>query len=152
VKDFDVQHNQNHGSSQEHGTVLLHSRLPCQLFGSPLKVLGLHFELVTNVGNMIELFSAVQNLVNVLFHNGLNLGQVLVQSGIVFVLVLIPKFSLLSLNNRIVMYKLKGSSRLVNRFAPLWLSLREKEKERETKLTHVRVRRREPRTEDSTPV
>ena len=119
MKDFDVQHNQNHGTSQEHGTVLLHSRLKCQLFGSPLEILGFHFELVTNIGDMIELFSAVQNLVNVLFHNGLNLGQVLVQSGIVFVLVLVLKFSLLSLNDRIVMYKLKGSSRLVDNVAPL---------------------------------
>jgi nitrate reductase gamma subunit len=76
---------------------------------------------------MVELFSAIQNLVNVLFHNGLNLGQVLIESGIIFVLALIPKFSLLSLNNRIVMYKLKGSSRLVDSFAPLWLLLREGE-------------------------
>jgi len=95
--------------------------LPRELFGSPLEIFGLGTQFLTYIGNLVQLFTAIQYLVNIFAHNGVNLGQIFRQLR--FVAAARPGtvtvFALLSLNDRVVVNELERSRRLVDLQTPL---------------------------------
>ena len=118
MKDFHVQDDHDDRGADDHRSVLLQSRLPRQLFRAPLKVLRLAPELVRYVRDDIQLLPAVQDLVDVLPHDGLDLAEVLVQLRLRLGL-RVPEIALYPLNQRVVLYVLERPRRLIDLRPPL---------------------------------
>jgi hypothetical protein len=99
---------------------LLQPRLPRQFLRSPLEILRLLLQLTGNVGDVVESFAAIENLINVLSHNGLNFRQVLMEFATTAATIAsISVITLFALNNWIVMNESKWTSCLIDFCAPL---------------------------------
>mmetsp|Transcript_1272 Transcript_1272/g.3639 ORF Transcript_1272/g.3639 Transcript_1272/m.3639 type:complete len:293 (-) Transcript_1272:18-896(-) len=80
-KELDVQDKQYEHHNANHRTVLVDHGLPRQLLGAPLELLRLLDQIAANLGHVLQLLSPIQHLLNVLLHDGLDVGQVLVELG-----------------------------------------------------------------------
>ena len=116
-KELEVKYHQHKAAPRHYRPVLLQTCLPCEFLGAPLEIFGFLLQLGANTRHMIELFSSIQDFINILSHNDLNIREIIVQLGVL--LAWIAKLSLLALNERIVMNELKGASRSVHLRAPL---------------------------------
>lgn len=123
-KELEVEHQDDNRRSSHNRSVLLQPCLPREFLGTPFKVLGFLLQLVANGRDMIQLFPAIQNLVNIHAHNGLNLAQIFLQpvivAGITTSSARISVFSLFPLDYGIVMNKSEWTSSLVDLRTPLF--------------------------------
>lgn len=115
---LDVQYGQYNEDTNSNRSVLLHPRLPRKFLRPPLEILTLVPELLTHVTHVIELFTSIQDLINVLAHDRVNLGQVFRQLRVVRILA-VTVVTLFFLNDGIVMNKLEGTGGLIDRGPPL---------------------------------
>ena len=124
-EELEIEHQGDNRRSSHNGSVLLQPRLPREFLGTPFEVFRFLLQLVANGRDMIKLFPAVQNFVNVHAHNGLNLAQIFLQpvivAGITTTSTRISKFSLFPLDDWVVMNKSEWTCSLVNLRTPLIL-------------------------------
>ena len=119
LEDFDIKDNENNHGNEGHGSVLLQPCLPGKFLGTPFEIFGFGPKFVADVRHMFQLFTAIQDFVNVAFHDGLDFSQIVVQLTFALLWRCIFVFSLFALNDRVVPDELKGSSRLIDLGAPL---------------------------------
>ena len=97
-KELDVQHKQNKNHHRNDRAVLIDHGLPRQLLGTPLELLGLVDQIPRNFGHIFQFFTSIQHLLDVLLHDALNVGQVLVELGGILSARWVDKLPLLALD------------------------------------------------------
>ena len=117
MKDFHIKHNQHNRHPHHHGPILLHPRLPGQLFRPPLEILGSIPQIRTNIGHVFQFVPPIEDFVDILAHNALNFVQIFVEFAATRAL--FAEFALFALNDGVVVNELEGSGGLIDDGFPL---------------------------------
>ena len=107
MEHLDIDYNQNDGGTDHHGSILLHPCLPSEFLRPPFKIFGFAAQFVRNIRHMVQFLAAIQNLIDILFHDTVNFSQVLLKLTAILHVSLVTVFALFSLNDWVVVNELK---------------------------------------------